>query len=148
MLRLFLLFLGVVAGAVLPIQASLNARVGQAAGSPIVGALVSFGIGALALLGVVVAQGLPLRQVMQLRTLPPLTLAGGLLGAFYVSVVTMLAPRLGATLTVGLVVVGQLLLALVLDQYGLLGLPLHPVSVLRALGVVLLLLGVWLIKTF
>lgn len=146
MLRLLLLFLGVVAGAVLPIQAALNARVGQAAGSPILGALVSFGIGALALLGVVVAQGASLRQVAGLRALPPLTLAGGLLGAFYVAVVTALAPRLGATLTVGLVVVGQLLLALVLDQFGLLGLPLHPASVLRGLGVVLLLLGVWLIK--
>lgn len=148
MLRLFLLFLGIVAGAVLPIQAALNARVGQAAGSPIVGALISFGVGALALLGVVLAQGTPLRQVVPLRTLPPLTLAGGLLGAFYVSVVTMLAPRLGATLTVGLVVVGQLLLALVLDQFGLLGLPLHPASALRGLGVVLLLLGVWLIRTY
>lgn len=148
MLRLFLLFLGIVAGAVLPIQASLNARVGQAVGSPIVGALVSFGVGALALLGVVVAQGIPLRQVAQLRTLPPMALAGGVLGAFYVAVVTTLVPRLGATLTVGLVVVGQLLLALVLDQFGLLGLPLHPVSVLRGLGVLLLLAGVWLIKTF
>ena len=148
MLRFFLLLLGVVAGAVLPIQASLNARVGQAVGSPVVGALVSFGIGALALLGVVLAQGTPLRQLSQLRALPPLTLVGGLLGAFYVVVVTILAPRLGATLTVGLVVVGQLLLALMLDQYGLLGLPLHPLSVLRGLGVALLLLGFWLIQKY
>lgn len=146
MLRLFLLLLGIVAGAVLPIQASLNARVGQVAGSPIVGALVSFGIGSLALLGVVLVQGASLRQVAQLRALPPLTLAGGLLGAFYVAVVTMLAPRLGATLTVGLVVVGQLLLALMLDQFGLLGLPLHPTTWLRGLGVLLLLVGVWLIR--
>lgn len=146
MLRLLLLFLGFVAGAVLPIQASLNARVGQAAGSPIVGALVSFGIGTLALLALVLAQGAPLRQVAGLRSLPPLTLLGGLLGAFYVAVVTALAPRLGATLTVALVVVGQLVLALVLDHFGLLGLPLHPVSGLRALGVGLLLLGVWLIQ--
>lgn len=60
----------------------------------------------------------------------------------------MLAPRLGATLTVGLVIIGQLGLALVLDQFGLLGLPLHPVSLLRGLGVGLLLLSVWLIKTY
>lgn len=148
MLRLFLLLLGVLAGAVLPIQAALNARVGQAASSPIIGALVSFGVGTVALLGIVLAQGVSLRQAAQLRSLPPLALSGGLLGAFYVAVVTMLAPRLGATLTVGLIVVGQLLLSLVLDQFGLLGLPLHPVSVLRGLGVVLLLVGVWLIKTY
>ena len=146
MLRLLLLILGIVAGGLLPIQASLNARVGQAAGSPVVGALVSFGIGTLALLGVVAAQGTSWRQVAQLRRLPPQLLVGGLLGAFYVVVVTALAPRLGATLTVALVVVGQLLLALVLDQFGLLGLPLHPLSVLRGLGVALLLLGVWLIQ--
>lgn len=146
MLRLFLLVLGIGAGAVLPIQASLNARLGQAVGSPVMGALVSFMVGALALLGVVLVQGTPLRQLSQLRALPPLTLTGGLLGAFYVAVVTVLAPRLGATLTVGLVVVGQLLLALVLDHYGLLDLPVHPLSALRGLGVVLLLLGFWLIQ--
>lgn len=148
MLRSLLLLLGIVAGGMLPIQAALNTRLGQALGSPVMGALVSFGIGALSLLGVVLVQGPSLRQLGQLRSLPPLTMAGGLLGAFYVAVVTILAPRIGATLTVSLVIVGQLLLALVLDQYGLMGLPQHPMSLLRGVGVILLLLGVWLIKTY
>lgn len=148
MVRLILFLLGIMAGAVLPIQAALNARVGHAVGNPIAGALISFTIGGVALLGVVLAQGTSWQQVTQVRTLPPLTLAGGLLGAVYVSAVTALAPLLGATLTVGLVIIGQLRLALVLDQFGLLGLPLHPVSVLRGLGIGLLLLSVWLIKTY
>lgn len=148
MIRLLLFFLGIVAGTILPIQSALNARVGHVVGNPIAGALISFTVGGLALLGVVLAQGTSWQQVTQVRALPPLTLAGGLLGAFYVSVVTMLAPRLGATLTVGLVIIGQLGLALVLDKFGLLGLPLHPVSLLRGLGVGLLLLSVWLIKTY
>ena len=148
MLRLALFGLGIMAGAVLPIQAALNARVGHAVGSSLAAALVSFTIGGLALLGVVVAQGTTLHQLAQLRTLPPLNLIGGLLGTIYVAGVTILAPRLGATLTVGLVIIGQLLLALLLDQFGWLGLAPHPFALLRGLGVLLLLLGVWLIKTY
>lgn len=148
MIRLLLFLLGIVAGAVLPIQAALNARVGHAVGSPVASALISTIIGSLALLGVVLVQGTSWQQVAQVRTLPPLTLLGGLLGAVYVSAVIVLAPRLGATLTVGLVIIGQLGLALGLDQFGLLGLPLHPVSLLRGLGAGLLLLSVWLIKTY
>lgn len=148
MLRFALFFLGIAAGAVLPIQAALNARVGHAVGSPIAAAFISFLVGGLALLGIVVAQGTTMQQITQLRALPPLTLAGGLLGTVYVTGVTVLAPRLGATLTVGLVIIGQLLLALTLDQFGWLGLTTHPLSGLRALGMLLLLLGVWLVKTY
>lgn len=147
-MRLLLILLGVLAGAVLPVQVLLNARVGREAGNPVVGSFVSFVVGALSLTVLLLAwQGANLgRQLRAATAAPPWALAGGLLGAFYVTTVVLLAPRLGATLTVALVVVGQLLLALLLDQYGLLGVPLQPVTAGKGAGVVLLLLGLWFLS--
>ncbi|WP_407252114.1 DMT family transporter [Klebsiella pneumoniae] len=55
-------------------------------------------------------------------------------------------PKLGATTVLALMVVGQMLLSLMLDHYGLLGIPVYPVTGIRLLGVVLLVLGVVLIR--
>ena len=148
MLRILMLLLAVVAGAVLPVQAIINARLGQVAGNSVVGTLVSFVVGVVALGAVVLAQGHAGRELAALRQAPPGYFVGGLLGATYLAIVVMLTPRLGAGLTVGLVVVGQLVLAIVLDHFGALGLPTHLISLPRLLGVALLLVGVWLIKTF
>lgn len=58
-----------------------------------------------------------------------------------------MVPRLGAATTLALVVVGQMVGALMLDQFGLFGTPQHPVSVLRIAGAACLILGVVLIRT-
>ncbi len=145
---MLLLLLAVGAGAVLPVQAVVNARLGQVAGSSLVGTLVSFVVGTVALGAVVLAQGHAGRELAALRQAPPGLFVGGLLGAFYVAVVVALAPRLGAGLAVGLVVVGQLAAAVALDHFGALGLPVHALTLPRLLGVALLLAGVWLIKTY
>ena len=71
---------------------------------------------------------------------------GGVLGASYLWFAILLAPRLGATLLVGLIVGGQLIASLLLDHYGLLGFHHHPFSLWRAFGVTLLIAGVILIR--
>jgi transporter family-2 protein len=73
---------------------------------------------------------------------------GGLLGAFYLVASIVLAPRLGAGTTVALVVGGQMLAALVIDQFGLLRLPVHHASLPRVAGGVLVVAGVALIRLF
>ena len=148
MVRILLLLLAVLAGAVLPVQIVLNARLGQAAGNSVMGAFVSFVVGAVALGAVVLGQGHAARELAALRTAAPGYFLGGLLGALYVAAMAALAPRLGAGLAVGLVVVGQLTVAVLLDHFGALGLPVHLVTLPRLLGLALLLAGVWLIKAY
>ena len=46
---------------------------------------------------------------------------GGIIGAVYVCCVIILAPKIGAANTLGLVVGGQMVLAIILDHFGLLG---------------------------
>jgi transporter family-2 protein len=57
-----------------------------------------------------------------------------------------LAPKLGAAPVVACVVLGQILCSVIIDHYGLLGFELHPVSLLRAAGIVLLVAGVAMIR--
>ena len=70
---------------------------------------------------------------------------GGLLGAFYVAVATVVGPRIGAAALLALTVLGQLMASLLVDQFGWLGFPLQPLSATRIAGAVLLLGGVGLI---
>ena len=62
--------------------------------------------------------------------------------------VTILAPRLGVALTFVLVVAGQMMVSLIVDHYGLLGLPVKHINWQRLVGVALLVAGVLLIRRF
>jgi len=70
---------------------------------------------------------------------------GGLLGAFYVASSTVVAGQLGTTSLLALALLGQLATALIIDHFGWLGLPEHPITLVRLAGVGLLGAGVWLI---
>ena len=63
----------------------------------------------------------------------------------YVCCVIILAPKIGAANTLGLVVGGQMVLAIILDHFGLLGFAQHAVNMYRVAGTILLIAGVLLI---
>lgn len=144
----FFLLLAAVAGAMLPIQAGLNAKMGKAVGDPVYASLISFVVGALVLFVYALIAKVDLTQITQAGTAHWSVWTAGLLGAFYVTAVIMLVPKIGVALTFGLVVTGQLGLSLVLDHYGLLGLPVHPVNWQRIAGILLTIGGVVLIRKY
>ncbi|AYA36674.1 DMT family transporter [Hymenobacter oligotrophus] len=147
--RLLLMLLAVSMGALLPVQAALNARLARAGGGPVVAALASFAIGTVTLLLIALGSGMRLSSLAgAARTESPMVWLGGIIGAFYVGSVTLLTPRLGVALTFGLLIAGQLLLSVALDHFGLLGLPVQRVSAGRVAGILLLLVGVLLIRRF
>ena len=73
---------------------------------------------------------------------------GGALGAYFVAATIFLAPKLGATTMVALLLAGQMVASLALDHFGLLGYPIHPVSLGRIAGVVMIAGGVMLVRNF
>lgn len=143
------MLLAVSMGALLPVQAALNARLARATDGPVVAALASFAVGTLTLLVIALAAGMRLSSVADaVRTQPPTVWLGGVIGAVYVGSVTLLMPRLGVALTFGLLIAGQLLLSVLFDHFGLFGLPVQRLSPGRVAGVLLLLIGVILIRRF
>ena len=142
---LFLL-LALAAGVLLPVQAGLNAQLRSALGSPVAAALVSFLVGTAGLATVAVLLRTPLLLGRAWAGTTPWQWGGGLIGAVYVLAAIVLAPRLGAATLIAAVVAGQMITALVLDHYGLVGFPVHALTPVRLLGAALVIAGVILIQ--
>ena len=70
------------------------------------------------------------------------------MGAFLVATTVAAAPILGAATMIGVMVAGQMVTSLFLDHWGLVGYPIHPISIPRVLGAILLVSGVIILKKF
>lgn len=131
-------------GVVLPLQALVNARLGALTAGPLFASLASFAVGSVALLLAWLAirpQGL---DTASLARVPWWAWSGGLMGAAFVVISTVMVPRLGAAALICLVVFGQLAGSLLMDHYGVLH-PRQPADPLRILGVVLVAAGALLV---
>ncbi|MEM6830428.1 MAG: DMT family transporter [Bacteroidota bacterium] len=142
------MLLAVVAGAILPIQAALNGKMGKAVGDPVYAAFISFVVGSIGLVIYLLATRTDLSTLAEARTVHASVWSAGILGAFYVACVIILAPKLGVALTFGLIVTGQLGISLIIDNYGLLGIPVQTISWQKIAGMLLIIGGVVLIRKF
>lgn len=140
--------LAVLAGAGLPAQLGVNNQIREMTGSPITAAFISFSTGALALLLYVLILRSPLPTTLQISTTPWWVWTGGVIGVTYIVIGISVAPKIGPAVLFSLVVTGQMLNSLVIDQFGLFGYPVHHISLLRLAGVALLVGGVVLIRAF
>ena len=131
-------------GAGITIQVGMNATVRMTIGSPILAAIVNFIVGLTALVLLAVATGA--RVVPgSVAAVPAWAWLGGLLGATYVAATTVLGPKLGAASFLALTLAGQMVAALLVDHYGVIGFPQSPLTPTRLLGTALLVVGVLLI---
>ena len=137
--------LGISAGLGLALQVGMNAQLRKVLGSAYSAALVSFTVGTVALLALILATRTEIPSRDTFAAVPPWAWFGGLFGAFYVAISTVVATELGATSLLALALAGQLLMAMVVDHFGWLGLPENPITWVRICGVALLGAGVWLI---
>lgn len=135
----------VLAGGATALQAPTNARLAAAVGSPVNAAFVSFAVGTAAL-AVLAAVFHTRPDMAATRALPWYAWIGGLYGVCFVVAAAWSVPRLGVALTITLMVAGQLLISLVLDHFGALGVPREPVSLGRLAGVGLVIAGVLLVR--
>ena len=139
--------MGVFAGAMIALQAPLNAQLARALGSPIAAAAVSFVAGAAALVIVTTILLATSGTALTWRgTAPWLFVAGGILGAVFVTCSIVLTPKLGAAALLGFAVTGQLIAGLVMDHYGWIGLATREVSPGRLIGTGLLIAGAVLVR--
>lgn len=135
----------VLAGGATALQAPTNARLATAVSGPVNAAFVSFAVGTAALgLLAMALQSRP--DVTAMRALPAYAWVGGLYGAVFVVAAAWAVPRLGVATTITLMVAGQLILSLVLDHFGALGVPRAPISLTRLAGVALVIGGVLLVR--
>jgi len=144
-----LLLLAALAASAIPVQATVNGRLGQYLANPFLAALCSF-LGGTALLTLVILITTPgwpsLPEGRSLLSVNPLLLTGGLLGAVFVTTVLTLVPRVGPANVITATIVGQLLASVIIEHYGWLALPQHPVGWAKVAGCGLLIVGMMLIQ--
>ena len=143
-----LLVLAFVTGAGLAAQGAMNARLSAALHAPVLAALISFLVGTVVLLLALLASRQRLPDTSVAAHVPWWAWFGGIFGAAFVLMTVVVIPRAGAAATVGLAVAGQLIGSLLIDGFGLLGVPRHAFSAPRLAGAVLMLAGVLLIQRY
>ena len=141
--------LGMLAGAFIAVQAPINSQLARGLGLPVAAAAFSFLSGAV-VLGVITllvtrTQGIALDWK---APAPWLFVAGGVLGGAYVTISTLLIPRIGAAALMAFLVAGQLLAGMLLDRVGFLGMAVREVSLGRVAGALLLLAGALMIRFY
>jgi transporter family-2 protein len=141
---LFAICVGFLVGGLLGTQPSINGSLGKSVAFPLQASLISFASGTviLLLLNLIVGGGVPLEFVEAPSRLPWWTWMGGALGVVYVSTSLLLVPRIGSLPWFAAAMTGQIMIAILLDHYGLLGNPKAPVSALRLIGTLFLILGI------
>jgi transporter family-2 protein len=142
--RLVAVLLAGGAGALVGMQAPVNARLGRDVGS-LQAAVLSVLVGTLVLLvAASLARG-GLGSFRHLGGVPWWALVGGLLGATYVTVAILTVRTLGATGLTAAVITGQLAISVAIDRFGLLGITRQQLALHRVLGLALLVAGVVLV---
>lgn len=130
-------------GALIAMQPAVNSGLGRETGS-LAAALVSFCVGTLLLLAVVLVAG-EASGVKASFDAGPVYLLGGVLGAAYVTCAIFTVREIGAGGVAAATIAGQLSFSIVLDRFGFLGLEQQPITAARVAGVLLLFAGTWLI---
>lgn len=146
-MAIFFILLAILAGGMLPVQGVVNSQLGRALDNVVLATLISFIVGSLTLLVVFLyrsnlAAGSSLQGLWKV---PPILYIGGILGAIYVTAVAALIPKIGVANTMIAVILGQVLLSLLLDHFGVLGIEVREVSWSRILGASLVVFGLVLV---
>ncbi|MCP4765019.1 MAG: DMT family transporter [Gammaproteobacteria bacterium] len=146
-MALFFIVLAVLAGGMLPVQGVVNSQLGRVLDNVVLATLISFVVGSLTLLLVFFVRNnwADDSGLQQLPEVPPVLYVGGVLGAFYVTLVAILIPKIGVANTMIAIILGQVLLSLLLDHFGFLSIEVRQINWQRILGASLVLSGLVLV---
>jgi transporter family-2 protein len=146
MKNLLLLLVALFAGGLVPVQGSINAHLSKGLNHPLQATFISFFGAVLLLIVVLMVLNPSLPSISQFRSIPPIYYTGGIYGVLFVTTLLVLTPHIGIANTVVATIVGQLILSVILDHFGLFGLERHPVNLARLIGSAGLLVSLYMIQ--
>jgi transporter family-2 protein len=135
---ILLLLVVVAAGAVLSVQAAINGRLGETVGV-LRSSLLTFVVG-MVVTGLLIVFFEPVHMVSLLEV-PKWQLCGALFGVVYMMVMVGAVPRVGTAVATVAVIVGQLGMGMLIDNFGWLGNPAIELSSSRLLAMACLALA-------
>jgi bacterial/archaeal transporter family-2 protein len=145
-MKILFYLLPVFAGIAITIQSGVNSQLRTAIQHPLMAAFISFVVGTIALAVLLIFSKESIPGLSQYSSVNWYKYTGGLLGAFVVTVTLVSVSQIGAGNMFVLIVAGQLVTAVLMDHFGVLGLKENPVNVQKFLGICLLVVGAWLVN--
>lgn len=143
-ISIWALLLAALAGIIMAVQGSLNAALSKTIGLLATALLVHVTGTAVILLALLLPPGNHWRLNM-IGQAPWYTLLGGALGVVIVLTVAFSIPRAGVANATTVIIVGQLITAMLIDHFGLFGLPQISFTWFKGLGLLLLAGGGFLV---
>lgn len=141
-----LLLVAILVGAAVPLQAAANAMLSHVLGHPLWASLVSLGVSVVCVVLMMIVLKIPAPAMGQIAKGPWWIWAGGIVGFLYVTAALMIAPKLGAAGFTVAVIVGQIVISALIDQFGLMGFPQAPIKATRLIGIALIIGGMILVQ--
>ena len=145
--KLFWQILALMSGFCLAIQPAVNGHLGIGISSGIQAALISFLIGTILLIAinVILKQMTSVKMAFQKKA-PWWFYMGGFLGALYVFFALVITPEIGTGAFVIFVLIGQMIVSLLIDNYGLLRSRVRKVSMIQIIGLIVMFIGAGIVK--
>lgn len=140
---IFTILAGLVGGAAVGVQSPIAGAMGQRVGGTSSSVIVHASGLIFSVVLLLVRGG---EKIRDWRTLPFYMLGAGIFGLILYQTINITFPRLGGTMMVALIIIGQLTAGMVIDHFGWLGVTRHPIDLPRVLGLVMLFAGGFLIS--
>ena len=141
---LWLLPLAMGIGVAITIQTGINTQLREYLYSPLQAALFSFMVGTILLAILVAFQPVVKPNIREFLQIPWFLWIGGCLGVYAISISIYTAPKLGFLTLSGLIIFGQVITSMLIDQFGWLGNQQIHINWQRLLGSVVIFIGVLL----
>ena len=138
--------LAVLTGGLVAFQGPINSQLARLLSHPLQAAFISFsgGIITMVLATFLFKSGFP--PMEQVLSTPKILLIGGMLGAIYIVANILFIPKIGVfNMLIG-VLVGQILVSMMIDHFGLFGLESQRINLNRILGAGLVVAGMVVIN--
>jgi transporter family-2 protein len=139
--------LAFLAGVLLPLQIAFNNKLTSFSQNPITSSLISFSVGTISLLIYSAAQLPSFQKSLQhIHQAPGHAWLGGLLGAFYIISTIIVSPKIGIATFLAIVIGGQLIMSLALDNFDWLGAEVKVLTWTKLFGMLLMIVGILIMK--
>lgn len=139
----------IIAGISNPLQSGSNATLNKVLAAPVASAFLVYAVGGLCLLACIPFLGFAPRGTGgKLAGLPWWVFIGGACNALFLMSTLLVTKKLGSATFTTIVVIAAVITSLMLDNFGLLGFAVRPLTALRLLGGALAIAGVVLIALF
>ena len=143
----FALVVAMLSGVANPFQSAANAQLNKQLQTPVWTGIFVYlsGLAGMLIIQIFARQALPTGQAGQVSWW---AWTGGLISILSTVAGLLLVQRLGSGVFTGLSITASLVVSVLLDQFGVLGLKQHTASPARMVGCALLIAGVWLVSRY